>query len=152
MAVVIVDKTKCIIGVFGREAEGIGEREVAGGENHFTERGVFVVGVDGAVGCGDEFGNVLIAVDGIQLRLGVGLVEDKRACLDRFRRIPDEAIGGRGAVWLPAVAGDADVIVVGEAIETVGRAVGGNFKILPTTSLMIERHGDERGSVGVKSG
>ena len=60
---------------------------------NFAEWGVFVVGGNGAVGCGDEFGNVLIAVDGIQLRLGVGLVERKRTCRDRLGWIPDEMIG-----------------------------------------------------------
>ena len=100
------------------------------------------MGGNGAVGCGDEFGNVLIAVDGIQLRLGVGLVERKRASGDKFRRIPDEAIGGGGAVRTPAVAGNAEVVVVGEAVKAVGRTVRGGLKIHSSTSLMVEGHRD----------
>ena len=36
-------------------------------------------------------------------------------------------------------------------VVTIGTTVGGNFKILPAASLMIEGHGDERRSDGVES-
>ena len=93
MSEVVVNQRNGIIGIFAGEAELVGQCKITGGENHFAEWGVFVVGGNGAVGCGDEFGNVLIAVDGIQLRLGVGLVERKRASGDKFRWIPDKAVG-----------------------------------------------------------
>ena len=93
MSEVVVNQRNGIIGIFAGEAELVGQCKITGGENHFAERGVLVVGGNGAVGCGDEFGNVLIAVDGIQLRLGVGLVERKRTCRDRLGWIPDEMIG-----------------------------------------------------------
>lgn len=65
MAIIIVDKTKRIVGIFGREAEGIGKCKVSEGKNHFAEWGVFEVGVDGAIGGGDKFGDVLVAINGI---------------------------------------------------------------------------------------
>ena len=98
------------------------------------------MGGDGSIGGGDKFGDVLVAVMGIKHRRGVGLVEDKRACRDRFRLIPDEAIGGGGAVWLPAVADDAEVVVVGEAVEPVGAAVGGCLQMKAAASLVVEGH------------
>lgn len=87
------------------------------------------MGGDGAVGGGDKFGNVLVAVVGIKYRRGVGVIERKRACCYWLRWIPDEAIGGGDAVRTPAVAGNAEVVVVGEAVEPVGRAGGGGFNI-----------------------
>ena len=87
------------------------------------------MGRDGAVGGGNKLGDVLVAVNGIQLMRGVGLVEYKRACRDRFRRIPDKAVGDGGAVLLPAVAGDAEVVVVSKAVKAVGRADGGGFNV-----------------------
>ena len=98
------------------------------------------MGGDGAVGGGDKFGDVFVAINGIELRRGVRLVENKRACRDWFGWIPDNAVGDKGAVWLPTVAGDADIVVVCETVKVVGRAVGGNFKILPAATLVVERH------------
>ncbi len=37
MAVVIVDKTKCIIGIFGRETQWIDKSTVARGKNYFAK-------------------------------------------------------------------------------------------------------------------
>ena len=87
------------------------------------------MGGDGSIGGGDKFGDVLVAVMGIKHRRGVGLVEYKRTCRDRFSRIPDEAVGRYCAARLPAVAGDAEVVVVGEAVETVGATVARYFKV-----------------------
>ena len=93
MSEVVVHQIKKVVDIFGREAKGVGERKVAGRENNFTEWGVFVVGRDGAVGGLIKFGVVFVAVNGIQLMLGVGLVERKRTCRDRLGWIPDEMIG-----------------------------------------------------------
>ena len=101
------------------------------------------MGGDGAVGGGDKFGDVFVAINGIELRRGVRLVENKRACRDWFGWIPSEAVGDEGAVLLPAVAGDTDVIVVGEAVKAVGRAIGGGLQIKAAASPMIEGHGNE---------
>ena len=109
------------------------------------------MGGDGAVGGGNKFGDIFVAINGIELRRGVRLVENKRACRDWFGWIPGEAVGSGGAVWLPAVADDAEVVVVCEAVKAVGRAIGGGLQIKAAASPMIEGHGDERGSVGVKS-
>ena len=140
MAVVVVNQGKRIIGVFGRKSEGIGEREVAGGENHFTERGVFVMSGDGSVGGGNKFGDVFVAINGIKHRRGVGVIEDERSGGDWFGWIPGEAVGGGGAVRAPAAAGNAKVVVVCEAVKVVGRAVGGGLKIHSSTSLVVEGH------------
>ena len=107
------------------------------------------MGGNGAVVCVNKIRNILIAVNRIQLRRGVGLIEDKRTCRDRFSRIPDEAVGRYCAARLPAVACYAEVVVVGEAVKAVGRASGGVFKIQAATSLVIKRHQDGRLVVGV---
>lgn len=143
MSEVVINQGNGIIGIFAGEAEWISQSKVAGRKNHFTERGVLVVGGNGAVGCGDEFGDILVAVDGIQLKRGVRLVENKRACRDWFGWIPGEAVGDEGTVLLPTVAGNAEVVIVGEAVKAVGRAIGGCLKILSSTSLVVEGHCDE---------
>ena len=76
------------------------------------------------------------------------MIEDERSGGDWFGRIPGETVGGGGAVWLPAVAGDADVVVVGEAVEAVGRAVGGCLQIKAAASLVVEVHRNSRLVVG----
>ena len=68
------------------------------------------------------------------------MIEDERSGGDWFGRIPGETVGGGGAVWLPAVAGDAEVVVVDESVKTVGAAVGGDLKIHSSASLVVERH------------
>lgn len=57
------------------------------------------------------------------------MIEDERSGGNWLRWIPDEAIGGGGAVRTPAVAGDAKVVVVCEAVKSVGRAIGGGFNV-----------------------
>ena len=86
------------------------------------------MGGNGAVVCVNKIRNILIAVNRIQLRRGVGLIEDKRTCRDRFSRIPDEAVGRYCAARLPAVACYAEVVVVREMVDVVGRTVGGGLK------------------------
>jgi hypothetical protein len=49
MAVVVVNQGKGIVGVFGRESKRISQGKIAGRENHFAERSVFVVGRNDAV-------------------------------------------------------------------------------------------------------
>ena len=65
MAVVVVDRRRIVFGVFAGEAPGIGRSGHAAGDSQRTERRVLVVRSNIVVGS-DDFGNVLVAIVGIE--------------------------------------------------------------------------------------
>lgn len=66
MAVVVIDSRRVVFGIFAGEAPGVGRGKSAAQGDHRTERRVFVVRGERAVG-GDDVGDVLVAVVSVEI-------------------------------------------------------------------------------------
>ena len=146
MAIVIINESKGVVMDFGGEAEGIfhlafaRERMIGGGSG---ARGSG--GAEGSVGVVDdvfldvhEVGDIFVAVVEVASNIVGGGEEDQRACGDRLCGIPHVGVE-EGVVGAPELL-DAEVIVVGEALEKVG--IGRLSAHFDTAAHAVKGHGD----------
>ena len=109
MPMIVVDEVEGEVVVFRREAERVFGEKVAVGDagsarstGDGAEGGVVVVGGDAVLrGVVEEFGNILVAVVGVEeVEIPVLGAHDKRSCGDGLGEIPHElgadgvAVGG----------------------------------------------------------
>ena len=140
MAVVVVDEGEGVVVEFEGEAEGVCKGAGAcGGDG--AEGGVVVVGdglIEGADG--DDVGHILVAVVQEEGRALAVLSEAEGARGDGFRGVPD--VGLEEGVISATELLDAEVVVVDEALESVGSGrLGAHFD---AAAHAVEGHGDDR--------
>ena len=135
--------------VFGGEAEGVFGEEVAigdaggaGGAGDGAEGGVVVVGGDAVLrGVVEEFGNILVAVVGVEeFEIPVLGAHDERACGDGLGGIPHE-LGADGVRVGGVQSLDAEEVVVNKA-EVRGDLTVSCLLIVHAATKAIEGHGN----------
>ena len=90
VAIVVVDCSRVVFGVFAGEAPGISRGRNAAGDRQRAERSVLVVSGNIVVGVND-FGDVLVAVVRV-IRNGSAALPRERTRRHGLGRIPDEVV------------------------------------------------------------
>ena len=150
MPMIVVDEVEGEVVVFRREAERVFGEKVAVGDagsarstGDGAEGGVVVVGGDAVLrGVVEEFGNILVAVVGVEeVEIPVLGAHDERACGDGLGGIPHE-LGADGVRVGGVQSLDAEEVVVDKA-EVRGNLPGTRLLILHAVAKSIEGHSDD---------
>ena len=137
MAVVVIRQTESLVVDFGGELEGVVEGEGGGEEGGGAVEGIGI-GEGGGAGVVDEAGDVFVAVVEVVEGGTGGVAENEGTRGDGFRGVPD--IGVEEGVFCASELLDAEVVVVGEALEKV--EIGRLSAHFDTAAHAVEGHRD----------